>query len=159
MLPIRTWRPGHLPSYPHFNLFDAMIWDSFITENPDQLEYVSYDVTVGNGRSPLNFPIDYMQEDWTYLTSLKIDALGFRSDILFLYEVKIAATPCAIGQLFSYRDLLPNSIIGSRKLNLTIICTESHPDIIQVCNDLGIRIIITSVKEQKPVFTILPPQK
>lgn len=136
----RKYKPVQMEHYPHYLQRDYLVWDLFIYINPDNIEWVYYDVTVGGGRPPDEYPYGELLKNWKYLTSLKIDAVGETNNQLFIYEVKNRASLSGIGQLLAYKILFPEDFRNYRPIILTMVCNEIHPDIYIACMELGIRV-------------------
>jgi len=137
----RRYPPEQLTKYPHYLERDHALWDMFIYINPDSLNWVYYDVTVGGGRPPDTYPHKQLLKNWKYLSSLKIDSVGELNNLLHIYEVKNKASLSGIGQLLSYKILFPSDFQNGREIKLTLLCNEIHPDIYISCQALKIRVI------------------
>jgi hypothetical protein len=137
----RRYPPEQLQKYPHYLERDHQLWDLFIYINPDSLEWVYYDVTVGGGRLPDEYPYKSILKNWKYLSSLKIDSVGEIGSIIHIYEVKNSASLSGIGQLLSYKILFPEDFRNGREIKLTLLCNEIHPDIYISCTKLNIRVL------------------
>lgn len=138
---MRRYPATRLAKYPRIYGKDHKLWDLFIYINPDFLDSVFYNTTLGHGRATDPNAPENIKKNWKYLSSLKIDAIGETSTELFIYEVKYSAYGTALGQLLTYNLLFPENFVNGRKVSMTLICNDIHIDYRYSCEYYKIRII------------------
>jgi hypothetical protein len=130
---LRWFKPVQLNKYPHFNLTDSRIWDSFLKVNPTLSLRFAYDVPlIDESQTPPSLDKN-LSHDWNYLTAFKVDVIGERAAGLDLYEVKPLLTLQAIGQVMSYIVLFNKFYNNLQATTLNIVCTHADPQLAYVC--------------------------
>ena len=138
---LRFFPPGPLHKYPHLYGEDALCTDAFWRINPFGLKNVAYDVPVfGFFSYQRNQPLN-LDRDWDYLASFKIDFVGFSDEDIYIFEVKHAGGPAAIGQLLVYSHLFRLHYSGGKDVNLVMISFKLKPVVEEVANNFGIQCI------------------
>ena len=91
--------------YPHMLKNDVSLWESFLKLYGDYFDVFDYDVHLGEG-NPVKLPaLPNIVSATKSLTQKRIDAVGYRNDEVWIFEVKPDAGLSALGQLIGYRDL------------------------------------------------------
>jgi len=91
--------------YKHLFGADLELWERFLEEYGDYFDKFEYDIRLGEG-----VPID---PKWPpkiayaakMLTRKRVDAVGYKDEEIWLFEIKPDASLSAIGQLLSYEAL------------------------------------------------------
>lgn len=84
---------------------DVALWDRFLSKHGQYFDRFDYDVHVGIGvRAPGGLETAQVQAI-SSLTQKRIDAVGYRDDEVWIFEVKPDAGLSALGQLVGYRWL------------------------------------------------------
>lgn len=145
---MRQFPAVRLSKYPHFLTRDAGLWDLFIYINPDSLKEIYYDFNIGTGRPYSNNVSPNVKENWQYLTTLRIDAMGLNNLFCFIYEVKFDGDICGIGQLLTYDVLFPESWLKGRTKQKIYIVNSLAPDLLEACARLNIRVVTPETLKQ-----------
>lgn len=138
----RWFAPGPLPKYPGMGLMDAFIMDQYLKSKPSGLIRASYNVAVGSGRPFDSKSAGMLSSDWTFLTSLKADAVLEFEDHFEIMEVKPDAGPGAIGQLQCYSILLRQEFAPGKPIYSVILTDSIHPDVEKCAGILNVRVKI-----------------
>ena len=137
-----AYPPEKLNKYPHFFPHDIAIWERFLDSDFNDFSGFDYDIKVGEGtESPDSFGDNYrrLQE---ILSKYRIDVVGYKSNAIYIIEVKPEAGTVAIGQIETYtrlyeRDLKPtNRVIGM------IVTDRELPDMRYLTSQKGIEYYI-----------------
>ena len=91
--------------YPHMRPKDRLIWDIFITQNPDAFLKVWYDVRVGDDDDIEKSCPAIIQADWHDLTMWQIDVVAEDEKKIYVIEIKPMANAKAVGQALAYAAL------------------------------------------------------
>jgi hypothetical protein len=137
---LRWFQPINLTKYPHFNVADALVWDSFMRSDSKEFIRFAYDVPLIKESLRLGPAIPYLVDDWDYLTAFKIDAIGESLDNLHLFEVKQSFEFSAIGQILTYFHLFSKCYYGFKPLIMNIVCSSVDFEMIVVCKALQINV-------------------
>ena len=132
------WPSEPLSKYTHLTGSDIPVWDAFIRIFHPFFQGFTYDHHVGQGLSPDKDAPYPLQRMWTHLTQKRIDVLGFRSNSLWVIEVKDRPTVAAIGQVIGYTILLAKQLDPCPPLIPCIVSSIIEPDIETCCRDLHI---------------------
>jgi len=149
---LRWWKPESIPKYPHMGKLDSFTADMYWKDNIFQFDAVSYDVTVGGGRSMLPGFSDALADDWLYLSSLKIDMIGKRNLNLTICEFKPFADSGSIGQVLTYGKLFVDKFAVKTQPDLCVICMETHQDIIRAANALNVRFVVCNISGPSKLY-------
>lgn len=124
-----------LSKYPHLSRAETDIWNRFVIKYPDFCDRVDYDIIVGSGPRPN----ENLDQEWEnnahYLGSYKIDVIGYKNDIIYIFELKQRAGPSAIGQLFSYMLLYQEQMAKGKEVEPVLITNQERPDMIKICKE------------------------
>lgn len=138
---LRKFTLGKLFSYPHFNADDSLLLDRFWDNYPDKMGICYYDVPLIDDNLKPDTDIPSMIADWKYLKALKIDFIILKAPVLYLYEVKPLLDMKAIGQVVSYRAMLPICYDFTGTIMSYIICEFARAELKVVCSELNINVI------------------
>jgi hypothetical protein len=131
---------GPMPSYPGLQNRDAILWDSFISKNPNFFSEVSYNVRVGEGRDYSNLFSEKIIDMAKKLTKHRIDVIGFRNDDIWICECKPYCMLSGMGQLIGYQYLFMEKNKTTNVPHMAYIYHYGHPDVIRVCLALQIHL-------------------
>lgn len=84
---------------------DVHLWEEFINQHAAFFDFCEYDVLVGNGVVAGDTENDPYAKSFQMLTQKKIDVVGYKSDQVFIVEIKPLAGASAMGQVLGYRNL------------------------------------------------------
>jgi len=126
--------------YKHMLPRDKRIWDRFLEQHGSYFERFDYDIHVGEGVGTLWGVSVMTQRIATSLTQKRIDAVGYRSGEVWLFEIKPKAGLSAIGQVSAY-EILYNKDFGAGAVTYKAIVTDrTDNDIRHLCKELNIRL-------------------
>lgn len=129
-------------NYPHFGRRDAVLWERFLALRGETFTGFAYDVALGGVviEDPTAEP-DFVRA-YQYLNAVKIDVVGFRSDEVWVIEVKPNAGLSAVGQALGGLVLAQRD--GFTRLPLVPVIVTDHltDDLRFVAERLAIQIIV-----------------
>ena len=126
--------------YPHMLPRDKFLWDRFLAVHGTYFERFDYDIRVGEGIGKLPGYPENIQRLALALTQKRIDAVGYRGDEIWVFEIKPHAGLSAVGQVLSYETLW-NKQFPSRPVYRKAIVTDFvDNDIRTLCNEYNIRL-------------------
>lgn len=128
--------------FPHLLPQDAEVWKRFLTEHEHAYNYFEYDLRVGLGRDPgetFNANIRGMA---IQLSQRRIDAVGFQTDIITIFEITTSAGLTALGQLQAYPLLYRRSFPTNSKIQILLIAEHLQDDIEHVLLDASIPFLL-----------------
>lgn len=138
---LRYFKPKKLHKYPHLYGEDALCLDSYWNINCLNLRYVAYDVAIG-GYHPRTYSAGYeFDNDWSYLSSFKIDMVGWTDDNIYIVEVKHNGAPAAIGQLLVYSELFSEMYFPKVHPKMVLLCFNIKDSVVKVAEEHNIKII------------------
>lgn len=132
----------HLAKYPRMAVQDVAIWNRFIKEYPNFADSVDYDLVVGNGVTLTNYTNKTIADNYQYLTKKRIDVVGYKSDIIYIIEVKPHAGLQALGQALGYITLYKDTVQHSGKIQGLIVTDRKNNDEQAAANSYGVRIFV-----------------
>ena len=117
-----------MAKYPHLMPNEVPLWERFLAIWGKNFEGFEYDVRVGKGVDPgAEYP-----EPWRslaiQLTQKRIDVVGRRDGIVYIFEVKPQAGLSALGQLLAYRILYRETFNYRGRLRLAVVTDRLNPD-------------------------------
>ena len=117
-----------MAKYPHLMPNEIPLWERFLAIWGKNFEGFEYDVRVGRGVDPG----PGYEEQWRRLaielTKKRIDAVGRRDGIVYIFEVKPQAGLSALGQLLSYRILYRETFQYRGPLRLAVVTDRLNDD-------------------------------
>lgn len=151
-----------IPRYPHMGPQESIIWHKFLAMNIIQFDRIEYDVRVGTGFIPKWLEEEYKAKRKLYeqglisyreleiteatlksisaLTKLRIDAVGYTKDSIWIFEVKPRAGRSALGQLESYYYWFLRQRKPDKPVRLAVVCYEVDPNLRPIFEAKGIRV-------------------
>ncbi len=141
-LPVEKFPPRKFGNYPNMARRDAVIWERFLDTFGADFAAFSYNVALG-GQEPTGGDLtDEERQGWKYVTSVKIDAVGWKPDETWVIEVKPNAGLSAIGQALGYTLLGERDGLTDLPIIPVVVTDNSSPDVIYVAQQLGVDVII-----------------
>jgi hypothetical protein len=137
----RTYYPGLIP-------IEAELWRRWLPEHETEFQAFEYDAHIGEGvRIPSNPALGLspelerrQTEAFVRATQKKVDVIGYRADATWLFEVEERPGTRALGQLLTYRALVPRYREIRGPVELVLICRWLGPDLFQAFDDAGVLI-------------------
>ena len=130
------------PSYPALGPGESWIWDEFLSKSDLKFMGMFYNVRVGPGAPVSPEDPEVIKRMWKDLTRLRIDAVGLRSDELWIFEVKWRAGKTMLGQLEGYGIHILRELRPKLKVVLAGVCKEVDPNYVDIFRMKAIRIFI-----------------
>lgn len=121
---------------------DVPIWERFLDLRAGDFIGFVYDARVGKGIAPppgLGPELVKMQFD---VTSKRIDAIGVRSEELWLIEVRRRFGLSSIGQVLGYAVLLREELDSDRQVKVVIVTDNMGRDEELISRKLGIEVVV-----------------
>lgn len=128
--------------YANMKQGEMKMWNDFLTKFPDAYDEVIYNLKLGEGAEIPEGTEENLADGFKQLTQHKIDAVGFKNNLVDIIELKPYAGLSAIGQVEGYRDLYIEHIDQNAKPNLIIITDTERPDTKTICKIHGIKLVI-----------------
>jgi hypothetical protein len=119
---------------------DKRIWDRFLEQFGDYFEYFDYDVRVGEGVGDIVGFDELTKEIALALTQKRIDAVGYRGDEVWVFEIKPRAGLSAIGQVTAYEVLWNRQFYPRRIYRKAIVTDRTDNDIRYLCQEKDIKL-------------------
>jgi len=128
--------------FPHMLPAESAIWSAFLEKYGSGWKNYRYDVHVGEGIS-VGPDYDIMTQGLARaLTQKRIDAVGERQGVIWIFEVKVQAALSALGQLMGYRTLYEKTFPETRHISLAIVTDQVLPDDRYVFEAHGIKVFV-----------------
>lgn len=139
--PVEVWPPDVVTNFPHMAKRDAEVWLRFLKAHGSEFFGFSYDVALG-GRV-LDLPGHSPEEllGWQYSTALKIDAVGWKGNQVWIIEVRPDATVSAYGAAVVYTLCAKRERITELPLIPCVVCAAMQLDVEWACQQTGIQVI------------------
>ena len=119
--------------YPHLSEAETETWNRFIQKYPDFCERADYDIVVGD-EPEMNEGLD---EAWNrnaqYLGRYKIDAVGYKGNTHYIFEVKKRAGPSALGQILAYMSMYQERVGKEIDAEPVLVTDQERPNIRKLC--------------------------
>lgn len=127
--------------WPHMAKRDAEVWTDFLrVHGPDYLAF-SYDVALGGRLLEIPDDDESLRLAWQYSTALKIDAVGWMGNQVWIIEVRPDATVSALGAALTYTLVAKREALTELPMVPCIVCRNIQPDVEWTCAQLGIQVI------------------
>lgn len=126
--------------YKHMLPGDKRIWDHFLERHGSYFERFDYDIHVGEGVGILEGVDPMTQRIATSLTQKRIDAVGYRGDEVWVFEIKPMAGLSALGQVSAYEQLYNKDREPLKVTYRAIVTDRTDNDIRYLCQAQGIRL-------------------
>jgi len=130
-----------MPHYPHMLDADAELWDRYIRTGPFPLARLIYDLHVGTPALPIEHYPDNYTRMVQRLSTLRIDVVALMPTETLVFEVKPRAGLQAIGQAYSYAQLVHRDIPTFLHPVPVILTDKAIPDAQWLCDRLSITLI------------------
>jgi len=128
--------------FPHMLPAESALWLGFLRKFGSGWTNFQYDVHVGEGIT-LGPDYDVMTQGLAKaLTQKRIDALGWRQGVPWIFEVKVQAALSALGQVMGYRALYVKTFRWEGDVRLAIVTDMVMPDDKYVFEAHGIKVFI-----------------
>jgi len=108
---------------------EILVLETWLESNHARYTKLEFDVHIGLGRDPGSLYSDADRQGWIRKTQKRIDAVLWQDTFPTLVEVKRRATPSALGQLITYRNLWLAEGRSVRIPSLLLICANCDPDL------------------------------
>lgn len=137
--------PLVLPSFSgiptHMSAGDFAIWARWIPFNSQHFQGFHFDAAVGDGSIPPPGGTTKQRAAWTRLTQKRIDAIGIRTEAIWIIEVRESAGSSAMGAVLTYLHLLREDNPFSLPLKGAILTDHSDADFKRVIAAFGITLL------------------
>ena len=130
----------HRGDYPHFAKRDAPVWSRWLAEYAELWGAFAYDVAVGGMTLPDVGASETERLAWKYSTALKIDAVGWNEDAVWLFEVRPEAQVSALGSVLGYTLVCERDKVFDRPLVSAVVCESMQSDVEWCCDRLGVHV-------------------
>ena len=138
MTHVPRFGPEQLHKYPHMFPRDIEIWHRFLAQYGKHYSGFDYDVKVGSGRD-YSLEQDKMIRRGAFINSKKrIDAVGYQTFQVTIFEVKPDATASAIGQALAYCRLYEKEFSPGVKCIPAIVTDSKVPDTTILTKEFGV---------------------
>lgn len=128
--------------FAHMLPAEASLWSAFLKKYPTFCTDLMYDVHVGDGVS-VGPEYDIMTQGVARsLTQKRIDAVGFRFGVPWIFEVKLQAAINAFGQVMAYRELYRKTYRHEGPIELAIVTDRVLEDDRWVYEKHGIHLFL-----------------
>jgi len=151
--------------YPHMGVYEALIWERFLSKGLIKFEKLEYDVRVGKANVPKwledklralerlikqDYEKYYKEyevvkatyESYAALTKLRIDVVGHTRDAVWIIEVKTRAGRSALGQVLSYMHWYRIDYKPTKPIIGAVVCEATDPNMPPLFDKFGIRLFI-----------------
>jgi len=131
-----------LAKYPHLSTEDIVIWERFLEKYANAYESFDYDTRVGQGEPPLPSLEPKYQAMARALTQKRIDAVGYRGNEIWIFEVKPRSALSALGQIIAYVELYIQTFNPTETIVPCVVCEMVDSDVRPLMANRGIQVII-----------------
>lgn len=116
------------------------LWNRFLDLYGKQFQAFEYDVRVGPAAAAAAGFDQQMQAVFESLTRLRIDAVGYRPGVVWLFEVKPFAGIGTVGQLIGYGELYIKDWRPEVPVRLGVVTDRFQPAVGEVFRSEGIEV-------------------
>ena len=121
---------------------DGVTWSAFLLQHGKNYTSFDYDIRVGSGViAELPLPDKYLK-DYQQLTQKRIDAIGYQTAGINIFEVKQRAGLSALGQLSAYSMLYLRSHPRALILSLNLVCSFITKEELEIYQAKAIRVFV-----------------
>jgi len=117
---------------------DIAIWERFLVQYGADYVGFDYDVKVGAGTPPRRTTSNQYRIMQAILSKFRIDAVGYRKNMLEIIEVKPRASASAIGQALTYAALYARERSTNLPVRAAIVTSRRQPDMDYLTNQFNI---------------------
>lgn len=133
MAPLGQYNFELLPSYPHLSEAETEIWNRFLQQYPKFCDRADYDIVVGDEPEVGEEIKEPWRRNANYLGRYKIDAVGYKNEKHFVFEVKQRAGPSALGQVMAYMSMYQGLIGKEIDAEPVLVTNEERPNMRALC--------------------------
>jgi len=112
----------------HMSKQDFLIWTRYHSLTSQHFSGFYFDAAVGVGTIPPPGGEEKLRAAWIRLTKKRIDAIGIRTDAVWIIEVRATAGTSALGAVLTYMHLLRDDNPFSLPLAGAIITDRADED-------------------------------
>ena len=127
---------------PAFEREENKIWQDFLSGFADSYAYFHYNVKIGADRilpGEKEEPLKRMEEE---IALKRIDAIGFRSGVYDIFEIRKRAGPGTLGQALTYETLWERWGVQGVSFTINIITDQMDIDTQFAARNRGITVFI-----------------
>jgi len=128
--------------FEHLTAAHISVFKRFLAEHGKEYDHIDYDVRVGEA-IPL---VEFTEEEYLRMVrdlSLKrIDAVGYRKDMIDIIEIKKRADIIALGQLLAYELLYERTFHPKLPTRKVLVCETIDDDVRRVLESYNIVIYV-----------------
>lgn len=117
---------------PRLSPADAIVWNKFVPLLDPSVQFIRFDLRLGEGRTPLPSVTREEASMWTALTQYRIDAVICTDHMAYLIEIKPVVNHLLLGQLWTYEESLAGTPLESPQVKLVGLCDWGHEHIEQI---------------------------
>jgi hypothetical protein len=139
--PLTLFVPEQQAHYPHMAKRDVEVWVDFVAAHGAEYVAFSYDVAFGGQSLELPGETPQSLRAWQYTTALKVDAIGWQANQVWIIEVRPDATVSALGAALCYTLVAKREGLTELPMVPAIVCRNIQPDVEWTCAQLGIEVV------------------
>lgn len=128
--------------YPHMFPQDVRLWERFLAIYGSEFERFEYDIKVGRGVEPPPDLDEPYRSAAIILSKKRIDAVGYKDNEIWIFEVKPDIGLAALGQLLAYKELWIRDRGQADRLHLAAVTDNITEDEEYVYKKFGIKIYL-----------------
>lgn len=133
--------------FPHLMPAEVPLWEGFLRRWGDGWDRYQYDIHVGEGIT-VGPEYNIMTQGLAKaLTQKRIDVVGWRQGVVWIFEVKPNAAISAFGQVMAYRWLYEKTYDWTAPIRLAIVTDAVMPDDAYIFEAHGIKVFLVEVEE------------
>jgi len=132
-----------MPKYPHMVPgLEVELWETFMRLFGKEYDRFDYDVRLGQGAKPHRELPENIARDLKMLTQKRVDAVGWKGEQPYIFEVKPFAGLSAVGALVGYKHLWVEEGRSRREPILCLVTNQINRDTQRVCEREGIKVFV-----------------
>jgi hypothetical protein len=120
---------------------DLEVWLAYLKTKPQNFLAFSYDVAIGGARLTIPDATEADLLGWQYSTALKIDAVGWMGNQVWVFEVRPEATVGTYGAAVCYALVAKREQLTDLPIVPAILCHVIQPDVEWACATTGVQVI------------------
>ncbi len=136
-----TYLPQQVAAFPHMAKRDAAIWLRFLKTHGDEFIGFSYDVALGGLIMPEDTGDEAMRRGYQYSTAVKIDAVGWKGNQVWVIEVRPEAHIGTFGAPIGYALLFQRELLTDLPIVPCIVCESIQIDVGWLCAQVGVQVV------------------
>jgi hypothetical protein len=118
---------------------EILVWRGWLLTHQQLYDRFDYNVRVGIEQDPGPAFTDAIRRMAIMIRQLRVDAVGWRGNTPYVFEVKRRAGPQNVGQLVIYQHWWPHTFPATPNAALVLVATDADPHILPVVAKLGIQ--------------------